>query len=412
MGEAARKRAVKSFGADLGTPKRKTSSSIRAGRKRVCVVVSTPLIVHFFLRQHLRNAAARFDTTLATGAPDEALLSEHGNAVRIVVVPMKRDIALFRDVMAIWGLARLFIRERFDLVHTITPKAGLLGMFAAWVARVPARLHTFQGEVWVTRRGVMRALLRKLDGLVAQLATHLLVVSPSEREFLVREGIVSRGKAEVLGNGSMTGVDLQRFKRDPIVRGELRAALNFPDDALVILFVGRLTRDKGVLDLIHAFKRQAENRDDTYLVFVGPDEERLEPMLCKALGAYQGRVRFVGYNSTPERFFAAADILSLPSYREGFGNVIIEAAGCGIPAVASRIYGITDALVDGVTGLLHAPGDVTELAACLERLAADSSLRARLGRQALERVEKNFSQERLCEALMNYYRVSLADDHE
>src|SRR3989304_5759911 len=117
-----------------------------AAKKKVCLVVSTPIIVHFFRRRHLRNVAERFDAPLVPGSPDEALHREYGASVRIVALPIERDIAPLRDLVALWGLARTFSRGRFDLVHTITPKGGLLGILAAWLARVPVRLHTFQGE--------------------------------------------------------------------------------------------------------------------------------------------------------------------------------------------------------------------------------------------------------------------------
>lgn len=381
---------------------------MRAVRKKISLVVSTPLIVHFFLRRHLRNVAERFDVTLFT-APDEVLRREYGESVRIVALPIERDIAPLRDLVALWGLARAFSRDRVDLVHTITPKAGLLGMLAAWLVRVPVRLHTFQGEVWLTRRGLLRALLKTFDRLVARLATHLLVVSPSERDFLIQERVVPAGKARVIGKGSVTGVDLERFRPDAAARKATREALGIAADAFVVLFVGRLDRDKGVIDLAQAFARVATKRSHIFLVFVGPDEDGLETAARKALGPHETACRFVGYTATPEWFFAAADVLSLPSYREGFGNVIIEAAACGIPAMASRIYGISDALVDGVTGLAHAPGDVDALAAVLERLAGDATLRAKLGHQAKERVERDFAQDRVCGALLAYYETLLAE---
>ena len=177
-------------------------------------------------------------------------------------------------------------------------------------------------------------------------------------------------------------MDPARFRRDPAARRAIRRSLAIPARAVTLLFVGRLHRDKGVLDLACAFARLADRRPDIHLLIVGPDEQNLTDAVRALCSRHQGRLHFSGFTGTPELLMAASDILCLPSYREGFGSVIIEAAAVGLPAVASRIYGVTDAVVDGETGLLHDPADVRGMVAQMERLVSDPELRRSLGASA------------------------------
>jgi lipopolysaccharide/colanic/teichoic acid biosynthesis glycosyltransferase len=179
--------------------------------------------------------------------------------------------------------------------------------------------------------------------------------------------------------------------------------LAIPSDGVVMSFIGRLNADKGVLDLAAAFKAIADERLDAHLLIVGPDETALRPRIVAACGRHIDRVRFLEFTNRPEDAMAAADILCLPSYREGFGSVIIEAAACGLPTVASRIYGIVDAVEAERTGLLHAPGDVGELTRQLRRLVTDAELRRALGAAARERALAQFSVERLTTAQLALY---------
>jgi glycosyltransferase involved in cell wall biosynthesis len=196
-----------------------------------------------------------------------------------------------------------------------------------------------------------------------------------------------------------------------VARATVRAELGIDRGGTLFLFLGRLNPDKGVVELARAFSsmRAAE---PVWLAFAGPDEGGMELRLRGLVGQRLAQTRFVGATPTPERFMAAADVLCLPSHREGFGSVIIEAAACGCPCVASRIYGITDAVEEGQGGLLHPPGDVTELRACLERLATDRDLAVRLGCEARARVERLFPEQRITEGLAEFYARVLGGETE
>jgi glycosyltransferase involved in cell wall biosynthesis len=375
---------------------------------KICLLAATPLTVHFFLKPHLVEFSQHFDVTLACNPKNDAYLPPLDLPVHQMAVGMERKISPLRDLITLVELFWLFRRERFDLVVSVVPKAGLLGMLAAFLAGVPLRVHIFQGEVWASRRGPMRSLLKAMDRVIAKSATHVLAVSPSERQFLEEQGVVRPGQVSVLGSGSISGVDMLRFRPDPEARSRIRQAHAIPDDAIVCLFLGRLTADKGVFDLVQAFGLCAKSNHRLWLVLVGPDEEGVGPqLLSRLVGEAAGRVIVEGFTHTPERYIAAADFLCLPSYREGFGMVVIEAAAAGIPSIGSRIYGVSDAIVEDETGFLVPPGDVPKLAEALARLAGDKALRTRLALTGRARVENEFRQEKVVAGYVNYFRELL-----
>ena len=307
-----------------------------------------------------------------------------------------------RDVIALFVLVREMFRG-YDAVHTFAPKAGLLGMLAAWIARVPVRMHTFQGEAWASRRGMMREVLKLADLLIVKLATHVLVVGAGERSFLEREGVLGASRGIVLADGSIAGVDIARFRPDPLAAARIRKTFGVGMNQVLILFLGRLARDKGVLDLASAFSRLGSEIPYAVLAFVGPDEEGLSEEIRARAGAFAERVRFAGYTERSEEFLAAASFVCLPSYREGFSTVILEAAACGVPVIASRIYGTQDALIDGVTGRFHAPASIGELASAIRELATDAAGCVRMGRAAHDRVIAHFRVERLVAEMILHY---------
>jgi glycosyltransferase involved in cell wall biosynthesis len=373
-------------------------------RRRICIVGPLPLTINVFLRKHVGALSKVYDVTLVANGRAEDLPGVLGPHVSFVPVAIERRVRVERDVLALLRLWRLFRKERFDSVHSIIPKTGLLSMVAARLAGVPVRIHTFTGQTWATRRGLGRLALKSLDRLLAMSASRLLADSHSQRLFLVENGIVRASAIDVLANGSVAGVDSSRFKPDAEARREIRERLGIPREAVAFVFVGRLTRDKGLVDLSRAFLAAARRNGSIHLLIVGPDEEGLAEVFSALAEQVPGRVHSVGFADRPETYLAAADVFCLPSYREGFGMALIEAAAVGLPSIASRIYGITDAVDDGVTGILHRPGDVPEIAEALCLLASDPQLRLRMGGAARERAMSKFSEARVTGALMAFYR--------
>ncbi|MBK6367970.1 MAG: glycosyltransferase [Polaromonas sp.] len=369
--------------------------------------------LNVFMRPHIEMLAQDYDLTLiANGVANEFFVS-NASGVKIMPVAIARDINLIHDLKALLSLAGIFRREKFDAVHSITPKAGLLSMLAATLTRTPVRVHTFTGQVWATKSGWVREGLKALDRLIAWCATSLLTDSPSQRAFLIQEKIVAPEKIRVLGYGSVAGVDVNRFKPNANARQQIRSELHIGESEVVCLYLGRLNPDKGVQDLALAFAQIASQVPTAHLVIVGPDEADMSTGIAQTLAACSAQYHRVGFTNKPEDYMAAADIFCLPSYREGFGSVLIEAAAAGVPSLASKIYGITDAVDDGKTGILHEPKQVEQIAQGLLTLIQNDQLRKSMATQAQERAYQLFGTAVLVEAMRDFYsQLFISQSHE
>ena len=367
---------------------------------RVLRVATVP----FFVLHHLR---AQIEDTLAAGHEVIVAASDGEGAeelrrmpgIRFVGVDIPREISFFRDLRALFALLRVVRETRPDILHSTTPKAGLLGALAGWLAGVPVRLHTFTGQAWATRSGPVRWIARFCDWVVVKLNTRCYADSESQRRFMVEQGVCREGEVGVLGTGSLAGVDLRRFNRELLFprKASLRERYGVPEGARVLCFVGRIARDKGVFELIEAFRRVKAEIPSAVLLMVGP-EESAEPI------PRDPAIRVVGYDPNPENFLAISELLCLPSYREGFGNVVIEAGALGVPAVGTKIPGLVDAIVDGVTGTLVPARDADALAKAILRLLRDDALRKRMGEAARARAEAQFDSKRVNGLVLEEYR--------
>jgi len=361
----------------------------------------------FFRGQPRYLERAGFDV-LVLSSPGKQLDSLAREGVATAAVPMRREISLAHDCVSLLRLWRLLKELRPAIVEFGTPKAGLLGTVAAWLAHVPCRIYTIHGLRLETTRGPKRSLLMCTERLSGFLATRVLCVSESLRERVVELGIARRAKTIVLGNGSRIGVDVERFS--PQFRGSaeletLRHRLGLPLGAPVIGFVGRFVKDKGIRELVKAFQQLRATYPHLRLLLVGDFEQGdpVEPEIRRFIESSPAMIR-PGFVPDTAPYYGLMDVLALPTYREGFPGVLLEAQASGVPVVTTTATGAVDSVVDGETGFLVPVGDSSALAGAIAKLLEDPQLRLRMGRAGRARMERDFRQEAIWSAQVKMYR--------
>lgn len=357
---------------------------------RACTVAQSTTFFADIMRKMRRDGYEMIAVT-SPGAQLDALREEDGFVC--YAVPMERHIAVWKDLKSLLRLISVFRRERPYIVHSITPKAGLLCMMAAWLTRVPVRIHTFTGLVWPTATGVKRRILMLTDWLTCACATHII---PEGQGVLhdLRNGGITKKPMQVLGYGNVSGVDMERFNPARIT------GVQKEEGVFTFLFVGRLVGDKGINELVEAFVRLKEKHGSIRLVLVGSYEENLDPVspATKESINTNPAIMAVGVKQGDDlvREYAQADCFVLPSYREGFPNCVMEAGAMGLPTVVTDINGSREIIINGENGLIVPAKDALALEQAMERMLADKEGRERMSRNAREliasRYERSFVQ--------------------
>lgn len=372
------------------------------------VVVNSSIAVGFVQGQLQYFQNMGFDVTLVCPErrKDEWEVARP-EGISVVETPIERTIAPLRDLASLWRLWRTMRTLRPAITNVATPKAGLLGGFAAWLNRVPCRFYTLHGLRFETTKGLKRYLLICAEKLACFFADRVVCVSRSVREKAIACGLASRERAVVFGSGSCNGVDFSRFAATPQTASraaELRRQLGILAQATVLTFVGRLTRDKGIPELVESFLELDKQFGDLRLLLVGCFEDQ-DPLPASTRNNLETNphVIFAGPVRDTPAYYAMADIVVLPSHREGLPTVVLEAKAAGKPVVGASVTGIVDLVADGETGLLFPAGDVNALTGALARLIADKQLATKLALAGQEQVKRDFQQEQLWEALHQAY---------
>ncbi len=349
---------------------------------------------------------AGFQVTLVS-APGELLDSTAtSEGVEPVAITMKRTVAPFADMVSLFRLWRMLRRVKPDLAEFSTPKAGLLGTVAAWLCGVPVRIYLLRGLKLETARGFKRRILLAAERLAAACAHAVVCNSDSLRAQALALGIAPAAKLHLLGDGSSRGVDAERYSPGP---STIRNELGISEGSLVLGFVGRLTRDKGVPELIEAFDAILQTQPHAHLMLVGwfdAAEDALEGQL-QARILNHPRIHYTGMVPDAAPYYRAMDVMVLPTWREGFPNVVLEAAATGIPVVTTLSTGSRDAVVPEVTGLLIPPGYPEALREALLKLIADPERRLRMGQAARGWVIEHYADNRVMGLTVAFYRSLL-----
>jgi glycosyltransferase involved in cell wall biosynthesis len=349
-----------------------------------------------------------FDITLVSSPGVQLAEFAAREGVQWRALEMTRSIAPAADTRAIGKLAAYLRRLRPHLVHAHTPKAGLVGMAAATLAGVPVRVYQLHGLRFETARGYRRRLLKAIERLTCRLAHRVICVSPSLKARGLQEGLYEESHATVLQHGSANGLDVDAFLgQDDVaaLRAHTRRRLGIPLDAVCVGFVGRLVRDKGVLELAAAWQRLRAEFPRLHLLLVGPFEAHdAIPRSVQQQLQTDERVHLTGLDWQTRGYYAAMDVFTLPSHREGLGHVLLEAGAMELPVVSCRVTGCVDAVVPEVTGILVPPGDSPSLAAGIARYVRDPQLCRRHGQAGRRWVKSRFAPEPIWHAVYEEYQ--------
>lgn len=327
--------------------------------------------------------------------------------VRTYAVKMERHISPIRDFKSLLGLIKVFRKEKPQLVHSITPKAGLLSMLAAWVCRVPVRLHTFTGLVFPTAKGLKQKILIFTDRLTCACATHVVPEGQGVRNDLVKYKI-TRKPLKVLGHGNIRGIDLTYYDRTPEVMTQVTKIRK--EGLLTFIFIGRLVGDKGINELVSAFSALNNKYPGTRLLLVGSQEQTLDPLRHDTLIEIENNpaIEAVGRKDDVRPWLAASDVFVFPSYREGFPNVVIEAGAMGLPSIVTDINGSNEIVIDGENGIIIPPRLTNPLYKAMESFITDAGFASRLSYNARELISSRFEQGYVRQCLKDYYKEILS----
>ena len=346
-------------------------------------------------------------TTSADGVEVAEITEREG--VSHIAIPFTRAITPLQDLKCLRMLVKLIRQQKPDIIHSHTPKAGLLGMMAAKICGVKHRLHTVAGLPLMEAEGIKHQILKLTESMTYACASRVYPNSYKLKEYILSNLTIKESKLKVLGKGSTNGIDLSIFnKSEEITKKsiEWRSKLNIPDEAFVFLFIGRVVGDKGINEMVKSFVQMEDA--SSYLVLVGPFEE-LDPLKPETLAMIEkhGNIISTGFQADVRPFLAFTDVFVFPSYREGFPNVVLQAAAMEVATIASDINGCNEIIADGESGVLIPTKQVEPLQKAMSKLRKDKQLRSKMAEEALTNVRSNYDQKFVWNCIKEEYNQLL-----
>lgn len=380
---------------------------------KLCIITTIPTTVKAFFGEQLMFLQEHgYDITVITspGGSDQDYGKDLPDGIHIEYVQMSRLIEPLKDLKTLFRVIEIIRKNDFDIVQYVTPKGALFGSIASRIARVPVRLYLMWGLYYVTQSGVKRYLFKIIEKIVCSCSTYIAPDSKGNVKLAVEEGLCKSGKIGVVGHGSANGVDIKRFEPDRLApyRDEIRKAHNIPENAFVFGSIAAIVGDKGINELITAFIEVAEKNPNVYLLYIGQTTEK-DPVKPETLQRIDNhpRIIHVGWQTEPEKFMAAMDAFVLPTYREGFGVVNIEASAMKLPVISTDVPGPQESIVDGKTGILVPPRDVEPLIKAMKDLLGRPLYAKKLGEAGRKRVQEFYDQKKLWKVILEHRRQLL-----
>lgn len=389
-------------------------------KKKIIRATTVPGSLDSFCEGMLKQLSDKYEV-IGLSSPGEKL-DKVGKreGVRTIAIPMERHISPMKDIKSLFALIKVFRKEIPDMVHSMTPKAGLLCMMAAWWTKVPVRVHTFTGLVFPTSTGLKRRVLMLTDKITCACATHIIPEGEGVKNDLINNGITKK-PLRVLGYGNVRGVDMDHYSRRPEVMDRVAVltsstsndviSIKEGSDFFTFLFVGRIVRDKGINELVEAFRKIHEDEPNTRLILVGRFEDSLDPIserTRKQIDLNPG-IEAVGQKFGDEllAFYAASDCFVMPSYREGFPNTVLEAGAMGLPSIVTDINGSREIILEGENGIIVPPKDEPALYSAMMKMINDREARETMASKARKMVEDRFEQSFVRRCLYDFYDAIL-----
>jgi glycosyltransferase involved in cell wall biosynthesis len=374
-------------------------------------ISTVPESLETFCKGQLQWLSHDFEVVAVSSPLPQLEIVREREGVRTIGVRIERHISLWRDLVALFGLIQIFYKERPCIVHSMTPKAGLLSMVAAWICRVPFRMHTYTGLVFPTANGLTQKILILMDRILCWCANYINPEGQGVASDL-RKYCITRKPLHIIGNGNVRGVDLKYWNPDLFDHQDgdgqvTRASLGIGPDDFVFVFVGRLVGDKGINELVSAFHEVQS--PGMKLLLVGPYESNLDPLEEKTMSEIKNNQDIVttGSQQDVRPYYAIADAFVFPSYREGFPNTVLEAGAMNLPAIVTDINGSNEIIRQDENGIIIPSKNISALSDAMKKLVSHPDLLTKLAGRARPMVASRFEQQYIWKELLNTYKLFL-----
>lgn len=378
---------------------------------KIIRTATVAMSLKILLKGQLKFLSQYYEVVAVSGNDADLDAVKKNEGVSVVPVTMKRSIDPFYDLISLYRLYKLFKKERPIIVHSITPKAGLLSMMAAKYANVPIRIHTFTGLVFPAKKGLFRKILILMDKVLCWHATHIIPEGEGVKNDLIANRVTSK-PLQVLANGNVNGIDTAFFNPDVISKNQqqkLKDELQITNADFVFIFVGRLVGDKGINELVQAFSKLCSSSngfENTKLLLVGPFETDLDPLLPETLEQLESNENIisVGFQNDVRPYFAISHVLVFPSYREGFPNVVMQAGAMGLPAIVTDINGCNEIIVQNNNGIIIPEKNTSAIFDAMKMLRSNPELYFQLKNNSRQMITTRYEQQMVWEAILKAYQ--------
>lgn len=376
---------------------------------KIIRATTVPMSLKAFCSGMLRELSEKYEIVAVSSPGDDLEEVANREGIRTIAVPMERHISALKDLKSLFSMIRVLRKEKPTMVHSMTPKAGLICMMAAWITRVPVRVHTFTGLVFPTSTGIMRKILMFTDKLTCAFATHIIPEGEGVKNDLLNNEITKK-PLKVLGYGNVRGVDMEYYSRRPEV---MEKAQEIKNDDFTFLFVGRIVRDKGINELCKAFD-ELSGIASVRLLLIGPYENNIDPVSekTKVIIRNNPAIYSIGEKNDDEllAYYAASDCFVFPSYREGFPNTVLEAGAMGLPSIVTDINGSREIIVQGENGVIIPAHDVNALFDAMLNMIRDKAAREKMAANARLMIDSRYEQRFVRQCLYDFYNEVLSSE--